>query len=228
MQKILIIEDDQSIAEIERDYLEMNGFEVSIETDGLQGYHRALQERFDLILLDVMLPHMDGFEICKKLRQSQDICILLVTAKQEEIDKIRGLGLGADDFITKPFRLGELVARVKAHLARFERLSGGKRQRQQLQLGELVIDPDARSVEVAGEEVMLTTKEFDLLYFLASHPNHVFSKQHLFEALWGIDSIGDVATVVVHIRKIREKIEQHRTSKRYIETVWGAGYRFRV
>ncbi|MCF6409435.1 response regulator transcription factor [Pseudalkalibacillus salsuginis] len=228
MNRLLIIEDDVSIAELERDYLEINGFMADIETTGDQGLTKAINEEYSLIILDIMLPGKDGFELCKKIRASKDIPILLVTAKKEDIDKIRGLGLGADDFIVKPFSPGELVARVKAHLARYERFLGRDRNKEELRLRGLTIEKNTRRVWMNEKEISLTTKEFDLLLFLASHPDHVFSKDHLFDRIWGLDSIGDITTVTVHIRKLREKIEADPSTPQYIETVWGAGYRFKA
>jgi DNA-binding response OmpR family regulator len=228
-KKILIIEDEESIAELERDYFEINGFEVDIEKRGDTGLKRAQEGKYDLIVLDIMLPGMDGFEVCKQLRIESDIPVLMVSAKKEDIDKIRGLGLGADDYITKPFSPGELVARVKAHIARYERLIGNNDQRRdEVKIRGLYIDKTSRRVYVNEKEVMLTAKEFDLLVFLASNPNRVFSKEELFDKIWDMDSIGDIATVTVHIRKIREKIEVDPSKPQYIETVWGAGYRFEV
>jgi DNA-binding response OmpR family regulator len=229
MKKILIIEDEMSIAELERDYLEIGGFQVEIENRGDTGLQRALKESYDLILLDVMLPKVDGFEICRKIRSEQDTPILMVSAKKEDIDKIRGLGLGADDYIIKPFSPSELVARVKAHLSRYERLLGRRESaNEEIRIRGLSIDKSSRRVYVNDNEVIFTTKEFDLLAFLAVNPNRVFSKDHLFEHLWGLDSMGDIATVTVHIRKVREKIEQDPSNPQYIETVWGAGYRFKL
>lgn len=227
MKKILIVEDEKSIAELERDYLEINGFEVEAAFSGDHGLQLALSGDFDLILLDVMLPIVDGFEICKRVRSVKDIPIILVTAKKEEIDKVRGLGLGADDYLVKPFSPNEMVARVKAHLSRYERLmSRQKPETHELYIRGLTIDTSSRRVFVNNQEVVFTTKEFDVLSFLAMHPNQVFSKDHLFERIWGFDSMGDVSTVTVHIRKIREKIEHDPSNPVYIETVWGAGYRF--
>ncbi|MCR8634551.1 response regulator transcription factor [Paenibacillus radicis (ex Xue et al. 2023)] len=229
MKRILIIEDEMSIAELERDYLEIEGFRVDIENRGDTGLQRALQESYDLILLDVMLPKVDGFEICRKIRSEQDTPILMVSAKKEDIDKIRGLGLGADDYIIKPFSPGELVARVKAHLNRYERLMGKRESaNEEIRIRGLMIDKTSRRVYVNDKEVVFTTKEFDLLAFLAVNPNRVFSKDHLFEQLWGMESMGDIATVTVHIRKVREKVEADPSNPQYIETVWGAGYRFKV
>lgn len=228
-KKILIVEDEVSIAELEKDYLELSGFEVKMKNDGLEGLNEALNSNYDLIILDIMLPSMDGFEICKRVREEKNTPILMVTAKKEDIDKIRGLGLGADDYITKPFSPSELVARVKAHLSRFERLTGSEKvQNNIIEIRGLKIDKTARRVWVDGEEKQFTTKEFDLLTFLAENPNHVFTKEELFQKIWDMDSIGDIATVTVHIKKIREKIEYNTAKPQYIETIWGVGYRFKV
>jgi DNA-binding response OmpR family regulator len=227
LKKILIIEDEKSIADLERDYLEINGFSVEQEENGKEGLQKALTENYDLILLDVMLPEMDGFEILKKIRAVKDIPVMMVTAKKEDIDKIRGLGLGADDYMVKPFSPSELVARVKAHLARYERLVRKEVKDDDIRIKSLHIDKASRRVFVNEKEQIFTAKEFDLLTFLASHPNRVFSKDDLFERIWGIDSLGDISTVTVHIRKIREKIEADPSNPEYIETVWGAGYRFK-
>ncbi|RKP58182.1 DNA-binding response regulator [Cohnella endophytica] len=227
MKTILIVEDEASIAELQRDYLEINGYRADIAENGEIGLEKGLAGNYDLILLDLMLPKMSGFEVCRLIREKKDIPILMVTAKREDIDMIRGLGLGADDYIMKPFKPAELVARVKAHLARYERLIGNKAMTNEVNIHGLRIDSDSRRVYLENEEIILTTKEFDLLHFLAIHPNRVFSKDQLFERLWGIDAIGDTQTVTVHIRKLREKIEKDSSNSRYIETVWGAGYRFR-
>ncbi|HEY2419876.1 MAG TPA: response regulator transcription factor [Neobacillus sp.] len=227
MKKILIIEDDKSIAELERDYLEIDGFSTEIALSGDEGLTKALKEEVDLVLLDLMLPGIDGFQICKAIRSEKDIPILMVSAKKEDIDKIRGLGLGADDYIVKPFSPSELVARVKAHLSRYERLIGKEVQNDGIMIRGLRIDKNSRRVYINNLEVTFTAKEFDVLTFLALHPNHVFSKEQLFERLWGFDSFGDISTVTVHIRKIREKIETDSSNPQYIETVWGAGYRFK-
>jgi DNA-binding response OmpR family regulator len=228
MKRILIIEDDTSIAELERDYLTIHRYDVHIESSGDRGLKQALEGKFDLIILDLMLPMIYGFEICRTLRSKLDIPILMVSAKKEDIDKIRGLGLGADDYIIKPFSPSELVARVNAHLSRYERLSGGGQKKEEIRIRGLLIDKASRRVFVNDKEVPFTTKEFDLLTYLASNPNRVFSKEQLFEQLWGMDSLGDIATVTVHIRKIREKIEVDPSNSQYIDTIWGAGYRFKV
>ncbi|AXN37261.1 MULTISPECIES: response regulator transcription factor [Peribacillus] len=228
MKKILLIEDDVSIAELQRDYLEINDFSVNIQHTGDAGLQQALQENNDLIILDIMLPGVNGFEICKQIRAVKDIPILLVSAKNEDIDKIRGLGLGADDYITKPFSPNELVARVKAHLARYERLAGSQAKTNTVFVHGISIDKSARKVHVNGEEIPFTTKEFDLLLFLVMHPNQVLSKEQLYERIWGMESAADVSTVTVHIRKLREKIERDPAHPKFLETVWGAGYRFNV
>lgn len=229
MKKILIIEDEVSIADLEKDYLELSGFEVQIENDGNVGLERALRENFDLFILDLMLPNVDGFEICARIRKEKNTPILMVSAKKEDIDKIRGLGLGADDYVTKPFSPSELVARVKAHLARYERLIGSNvEKRNIIEIRGIKIDKDARRVWVNEEEKAFTSKEFDLLSFLAENPNHVYTKEELFREIWDMESIGDIATVTVHIKKIREKIELNTAKPQYIETIWGVGYRFKV
>ena len=229
MKRILIIEDEESIAELEKDYLELSGFEVEIENDGAEGLKKALSEEFDLFILDLMLPGVDGFEICRKVREVKNTPIIMVSAKKEDIDKIRGLGLGADDYITKPFSPSEMVARVKAHLARYERLIGSSMPDNEIiEIRGLKIDKTARRVWVNGEEKNFTTKEFDLLIFLAQNPNHVYTKEELFNKIWDMESIGDIATVTVHIKKIREKIEFNTAKPQYIETIWGVGYRFKV
>ena len=230
MSRILIVEDDEvAIADLEKDYLELSGFEVEIENDGTKGLERALHEEFDLLILDLMLPGVDGFDICKKIRETKNTPILMVSAKKDDIDKIRGLGLGADDYVTKPFSPSELVARVKAHLARYERLIGSNMpQNDIIEIRGIKIDKTARRVWVNGEEKQFTTKEFDLLTFLAENPNHVFTKEELFRKIWDMESIGDIATVTVHIKKIREKIEMNTNKPQYIETIWGVGYRFKL
>ncbi|RDW22311.1 DNA-binding response regulator [Oceanobacillus arenosus] len=227
MKKILIIEDDKSIADLQRDYLEIDGFLVEIALSGEEGLEKALNAQVDLILLDLMLPGVDGFQICKMVRAEKDIPILMVSARREDIDKIRGLGLGADDYIVKPFSPGELVARVKAHLSRYERLISKEIQKDMISFRGLRMDQESRRVFINDCEVPFTTKEFDILLFLAMNPDHVFSKEELFERLWGMDSHGDISTVTVHIRKIREKIEVDPSQPQYIETIWGAGYRFK-
>ena len=229
MSKVLIIEDEVAIADLEKDYLELSGFEVETENDGVVGLKRALSEDFDMYILDLMLPGIDGFEICKQIREEKNTPILMVSAKKDDIDKIRGLGLGADDYITKPFSPSELVARVKAPLARYERLIGSNAvENDVIEIRGIRIDKTARRVWVNGEEKQFTTKEFDLLTFLAEHPNHVFTKEELFREICYMESIGDIATVTVHIKKIREKIEMNTNKPQYIETIWGVGYRFKL
>ena len=228
-KKLLIVEDEITIAELEKDYLELSGFVVEVANDGNTGLRQALEEDYDLIILDLMLPGVDGFEICKQVRERKNTPIIMVSAKKDDIDKIRGLGLGADDYITKPFSPSELVARVKAHLARYDRLiSSNNEENKIVEIRGLRIDTTARRVWINGEERQFTTKEFDLLTFLASHPNHVYSKEQLFREIWDMESIGDIATVTVHIKKIREKVEYDTSHPQYIETIWGVGYRFKV
>ena len=229
MSKILIIEDEEAIAELEKDYLELSGYEVEIANRGDQGLLKAIKEEFDLIILDLMLPEVDGFEICRMVREEKNIPIIMVSAKKDDIDKIRGLGLGADDYMTKPFSPSELVARVKAHLDRYNRLVGSSVQKRDIvEIRGIRIDKTDRRVWVNGEEVSFTTKEFDLLTFLAENPNHVYSKEELFREIWDMESVGDIATVTVHIKKIREKIEFNTAKPQYIETIWGVGYRFKM
>lgn len=229
MSKILIVEDEIAIAELEKDYLELSGFDVTIEGDGVKGAKLALEEDFNLVILDLMLPNLDGFEICKRIREEKNIPVIMVSAKKDDIDKIRGLGTGADDYMTKPFSPSELVARVKAHLSRYDRLIGsGAKENEMIEIRGIKIDKTARRVYINGEERTFTTKEFDLLTFLAENPNHVFTKEELFQKIWDMESIGDIATVTVHIKKIREKIEYNTSKPQYIETIWGVGYRFKV
>lgn len=229
MSKILIVEDEEAIADLEKDYLELSGFDVEVANEGTLGLEKALSGEYDLFILDLMLPGVDGFEICRKIRDEKNTPIIMVSAKKDDIDKIRGLGLGADDYMTKPFSPSELVARVKAHLARYDRLIGSAAEKNKIiEIRGLKIDTTARRVWVNGEEKTFTTKEFDLLAFLAAHPNHVYTKDDLFREIWDMESVGDIATVTVHIKKIREKIEYDTSHPQYIETIWGVGYRFKV
>ena len=228
--KILIIEDDQSVAELERDYLEINGgFTCTLAADGTQGLNLALEEDFALVIVDVMLPGLSGFEICRRLREVKDTPVIIISALADDIDKVRGLGLGADDYMTKPYSPSELVARVKGHIQRYERLVGSREKPRPeiLKIRGLEIDREARRVWVNGRETTMTGKEYDLLLFLAEHPDTVFSKDRLFDNVWGMDAYGDVSTVTVHIKHIRDKIEIDPEHIQYIETVWGVGYRFR-
>lgn len=228
--KILIIEDDQSVAELERDYLEINGgFQCTLCTNGTEGLQTALHGDYDLVIVDVMLPGLSGFEICRRLREVKDIPVIIISALADDIDKVRGLGLGADDYMTKPFSPSELVARVRSHIQRYERLIGSREpiRPELLKIRGLEIDRDARRVWINGREKNMTSKEYDLLLFLAEHPDTVFSKDRLFDSVWGMDAYGDVSTVTVHIKHIRDKIEIDPDHIQYIETVWGVGYRFR-
>ncbi|MBB6633096.1 response regulator transcription factor [Cohnella thailandensis] len=235
-RKVLIVEDDHAIAELERDFLEVHGYEVTLRADGRQALEEALKQEYDLIILDVMLPGMDGFELLRRIRETKFIPVLMVSARKEDIDKIRGLGLGADDYVTKPFSPTELVARVKAHLERYDRLTGvaagtglsHARKSRELNIRELTIQVDARRVTLRGTDVTMTAKEFDLLLFLAENPDRVYSKEALLDRVWGIENYGDTATVTVHVGKIRDKIQKDPSQHQFIETVWGAGYRFKV
>lgn len=224
-QKILIIEDDPDIARLERDYLEIEGFEVTHALDGKIGLEMAQKGQFQLILIDLMLPGIDGFDILKTLREETEIPLLMVSARGEDIDKIRALGLGADDYMTKPFSPSELVARVKAHLKRYQRISSKPQEQEEIEVGGLLIQCRSHRVFVDGKEIALTTKEFELLHFLASNQDIIFNRDQIFERIWGSDNYGDIGTVAVHIQKIRKKIEKDPANPRFIETVWGAGYR---
>uniref|UniRef100_UPI004028988D response regulator transcription factor n=1 Tax=Eubacterium sp. TaxID=142586 RepID=UPI004028988D len=228
MKKILIIEDDANICTLEKDYLEANGFEVSTAANGNAGLEKALNENFSLILLDIMLPGIDGMEVCRKVREKKDIPILLVSAKKEDLDKITGLGYGADDYIVKPFSPKELVARVIAHISRYERLTAKneKNNAKTIEIGGLKLDGKSRRAFVNGSELVLTNKEFDLLYFLASSPDTVYSKEELFNEIWNYDSIGETSTITVHVNRIRDKIKEVDPTIDFIHTVWGKGYRF--
>ena len=231
MSRILIVEDEEAIAELEKDYLELSGFGVEIENNGETGLKRALEEEFDLLILDLMLPGVDGFEICRKVREVKNTPIIMVSAKKDDIDKIRGLGLGADDYITKPFSPSEMVARVKAHMARYERLIGsGMPENEIIEIRGLKIDKTARRVYVNGEEKNFTTKEFDLLELFVCHPNKVYSREELLGYVWGNKAAagGDVRTVDVHVRRLREKIEPSPSDPKYVHTKWGVGYYFRA
>lgn len=222
MKKILIIEDDREIAELERDYLCINGFDCDIETNGTNGLNRALDADYDLFIIDVMLPGTDGFEIVSQLRKIKQTPIIFLSAKSDDIDKIRGLGLGADDYMTKPFSPNELVARVKAHISRYETLlNPGDTV---IKVRSLTIDPAGHTVSINNSPISMTAKEFDLLLFLAQHPNRAFSKEQLFDRIWGFDAIGDISTVAVHIQRVREKLSS--SGDKFIDTVWGVGYRF--
>lgn len=226
MKHILIIEDDRDIAELERDYLQLNGYKAEIVQDGLEGMKKAVTGSYDVVVVDLMLPQKDGYEIIKEIRKTQEIPIIVVSAKNEDIDKIRGLDFGADDYLTKPFSPAELTARIKAHIKRYERLRGHMKAYEVLQYKGLEIDTASHKIFVNAKEVQLTTKEYELLLFLASNPNIVFSKERIFDTIWSDEYCGDTATVAVHIQKIRKKIERDPANPEYIETLWGAGYRF--
>ncbi|MGX7264312.1 response regulator transcription factor [Enterococcus crotali] len=227
ISRVLLIEDDASIAELQKDYLEINHMEAEIASDGLVGLNRALNESFDLIVIDIMLPSMDGFEICRRIREKKNIPLMMVSAKKEDVDKVRGLGLGADDYMTKPFSPSELVARVQAHIKRYQLLTRTDQVNDTVEIGQIMVDKNARRVFVLGEEIIFTTKEFDLLLFFMEHPNRVWMKEQLFRQVWEMDDLdSDIYTVVVHVGRIREKLKKGKLSEIPIETIWGSGYRF--
>ncbi|WP_274308938.1 response regulator transcription factor [Solibacillus daqui] len=225
--RILIIEDDLSIAELQRDYLEIHSIEADIVTDGFEGMNCAINEAYDLVVIDLMLPSMNGFEICRRIREVKNIPLMVVSAKKEDVDKVRALGLGADDYMTKPFSPSELVARVQAHIKRYKQLTGVGQAVEYIEMNNIVVDKAARKVFVLGKEITFTTKEFDLLVFFMEHPNRVWTKEQLFRQLWYMDDLdGDVFTVVVHVGRIRDKLKKGKLSELPIETIWGSGYRF--
>lgn len=230
MSRILIIEDEEAIAELEKDYLEASGYEAVIENRGDSGLLRALKEDIDLVILDLMLPGMDGLHVCSQIRNAKDIPILIVSAKKEDLDKINGLGFGADDYITKPFSPGEMVARVKAHLMRYSRLvrNSNAVTNHIREIRGLKVDEDDRRVFLNGEEKQLTAREYDMLSYFIHNPNRAITKKELFSAVWGMESLGDISTVTVHINKLREKIEYDSGNPQFIETIWGVGYRFKL
>lgn len=230
MGKVLIIEDDMGIYELERDYLEIEGYEVDIQTNGVDGLKAALDYEYDLIILDIMIPKKDGFSVCRDIRKEKEIPIIMVSAKREDIDKIRGLGLGADDYMIKPFSPAELVARVKSHIQRYNRIRNSLSPTvvldAKITAGSLEILLDSHQVFLGGTEVNLTPREYDFLVLLASSPNRVFTKEEVFESIWGIDSLGETSTIMVHINRLRAKIDKQFQNEEYIDTVWGVGYRF--
>ena len=228
MKQILIIEDDLNIAEMERDYLQLNGYKVEIVQDGSQGLKMALLGIYDVIIVDLMLPGKDGYEITREVRKKFEIPIMVVSARTEDIDKIRGLEFGADDYLTKPFSPAELAARIKSHINRYERLKGNNVSSEIINRGGLEIITASHRVFVNGKEIQMTSKEYAILVFLASNPNIVFTKEHIFDRVWGDEFCGDTATVPVHIQKIRKKIEKDPSNPEFIETLWGTGYRFKI
>lgn len=234
--KILIVEDDEDISMVEEAYLKLAGFDTRIVADGNKVAEALDENRYDLVLLDLMLPGKSGYEICKEIRENLDIPVLMVTARTESVDKIRGLGLGADDYISKPFDPAELVARVNANLRQYKRLkekfsgktavgSAGGADTGEIQIQGLRILTNSWKVYKGDKEIRFPNREFELLKFFAQNPNIVFSKEQLFEKIWGYDYMGDSATVMVHINRIREKIEDDYKNPKILETVWGAGYR---
>ena len=231
MPKILIVEDDQTISKLIAASLSISGYESVPCFDGNEAVHMVRNEEFDLILLDIMLPGLDGFQVMEKIRETGTPVIFL-TAMGDVSDRVKGLKSGAEDYIVKPFSPAELVARVKAHIGIHERLLKKGREKEAyekaIEVRGLRIDAGARRVFVRGEEVALTNKEFELLLFLAENPNIAFSKETLFDRVWGLDAVGDTATVTVHVNRLREKLEDGTESPDYIETVWGVGYRFRI
>jgi len=226
VSRILIVEDDNNILQLEKDYLEASGFEIDYSLDGKSGMEKALENEYDLILLDIMLPEVDGFEICRQIRENKNTPIILVSAKKEDADKIDGLGFGADDYIVKPFSPSELVARVKAHISRYKRLTNPDSDGV-LEVGQMKLNRDTGDVTVGDMEITMTKKEFEVLYLMASNPDSVFSKNELFEKVWGYDSLGDTSTLTVHINRIRDKLKEADPSTDYIKTIWGRGYRFK-
>lgn len=230
MNKVLIVEDDLNISTLEKDYLEANYLYVETATDGETGLQMALEKDFDLVLLDIMLPRLDGLEVCRKIRERKDIPILLVSAKKEDLDKIKGLGFGADDYIVKPFSPSELVARVLAHIRRYNRLTTKEEHHENtevIEIDNLKLDCNSRRASINGTEILLTNKEFDLLYYLAANPDTVYSKEKLFDEIWHYDPIGETSTITVHVNRIRDKIKEVDPEADYIHTVWGKGYRFK-
>ena len=229
MQYILIADDNEDIREVLSTYVVKEGFEPIVAEDGIEAFETFKKCNPAVVLLDIMMPGLDGYKVCQKIREISQVPIILITAKGEDYERVMGLDIGADDYITKPFSPSELVARVKAHLARYERLIGSSVEtRNIIEIRGIKIDKDARRVWVNEEEKAFTSKEFDLLCFLAENPNRVYTKEELFKEIWDMESIGDIATVTVHIKKIREKIEFNTAKPQYIETIWGVGYRFKV
>lgn len=226
MSRILIIEDDENILQLERDYLEANDFEVDTANNGEDGLKKALNNQYSLVLLDIMLPKMDGFEVCKKIRDTKDIPVLLVSAKKDDSAKINGLGFGADDYIVKPFSPSELVARVKAHINRYQRLTNTTEPNLVI-YGDFKLNKDTGEVFLKDKEIVLTKKEFEVLYLLVTNPETIFSKNELFERVWGYDSLGDTSTLTVHINRLRDKLKATQPDTDFIKTIWGRGYRLK-
>ncbi len=229
-KRILIVEDDEDISMVEEAYLESAGYETKIIAEGTSVLELLGKEQFDLILLDLMLPGKSGYEICREIRDQIDIPILMVTARTEPVDKLRGLGLGADDYIAKPFDPAELVARVHANLRQYERLQKKTTKEkndepEEIKIRDLRILVNSWKVYKGEREIKFPNREFEILKFFAMNPNIVFSKEQIFEEIWGYDYVGDSATVMVHINRIREKIEDDSKNPKILETVWGAGYR---
>lgn len=227
MSKILIVEDDKEIAMLQKDYLTMNGYQVDILNDCIDVIQKVMTNDYSLVILDVMLPSGSGLDVCRDLRLQTEIPILMVTAKGDSTDIIRGLGLGADDYISKPFDPSELVARVKTHINRYVKYQGNSNE-DVITIGNVRILLKSWRVFKNGIEIKLPNREYSLLAFLATNPNVVFTKEQLFEKIWGYDYMGDSATITVHINRIREKIEEDAKNPQIIETIWGAGYRLNL
>lgn len=226
-EKILVVEDEKEIAHLIRDYLSASNYQVVLAGDGLTGLEMFDKEKPQLAILDIMLPEKDGFEVCRTIRQKSNIPVLILSAKKEETDKIIGLGLGADDYITKPFSPRELIARVQSQLRRYNELSTNQENKEIIHINGLEIDSTAYTVSLDGDIIPFSVKEFEILHYLASNPNQALSREKIFDEIWGYNEYGDINTVTVHIRKIREKIEIDPSRPAFIETVWGIGYKFR-
>lgn len=226
-EKILIVEDEKEIAFLVRDYLKASNYTVILAHDGEEAVDLFNKENPDLVVLDIMLPKLDGFEVCRQIRGKSPVPILMLSAKKEDTDKILGLGLGADDYVTKPFSPRELLARVQSQLRRYKELSTSQNSNSALVVGDLEIDQSAYTVKVRGEYVPFSVKEFEILYYLATNMNQALSREKIFDHIWGFNEYGDINTVTVHVRKIREKIEEDPSNPKHIETVWGIGYKFK-
>lgn len=225
-EKILVVDDEKEIGELVRDYLEAADYQVILAFDGQEALECWEKYKPNMAILDIMLPKIDGMEICKIIRKESSIPILMLSAKKSEEDKIQALGLGADDYITKPFSPKEMVARVKAHFRRFYQMGQSEDKREKLLFKDFILDTRSHSVKVRGKDISLSAKEFEVLRFFAMNPNKVLTRDQIFGHVWGYHEYGDINTVAVHIRKLREKIEQDPSNPEYIQTLWGVGYKF--
>lgn len=226
-QKILIVEDEKELADILAAYLSVEGFEPIVANDGVEGLKAFNEKQPSLILLDIMLPKIDGIKVCKEIREKSEVPIIMISAKSGEMDKVIALGIGADDYVTKPFSPLELVARVKAQLRRYKKSSNVvDSNKNEIKIGELILNKSSYSAAVKGEQLSLTTKEFEMLFFFANNPNQVFSKQQIYEGVWGYNGICDDNSITVYVNRIREKLNKFELD--YIKTVWGAGYKFSI